>query len=207
MTLSSSMLPIYGFTSMENAIFFCSHKPNGVDMYHVFSQWFVANDEFKDVPNCIYDLSSMFPIRSPRTRSFKCREQALMFYKSLLFTDTTSGRGDITDKIMMSTNPSEIKELGRQIKNYDDDVWSKIRYKIAVNINYMQFSQNREMKNILLSSNTNYIVEAAHYDRIWGIGFDKDNAMANISSWGTNLLGNALMEVRAILRDQEYTIK
>ncbi len=33
-------------------------------------------------------------------------------------------------------------------------------------------------------------------DRIWGIGYDAENAEANRSDWGLNLLGKAITKVR-----------
>jgi predicted NAD-dependent protein-ADP-ribosyltransferase YbiA (DUF1768 family) len=40
------------------------------------------------------------------------------------------------------------------------------------------------------------LVEAAKWDRVWGIGYAKSNALKNRDSWGENLLGKALVEVR-----------
>jgi ribA/ribD-fused uncharacterized protein len=44
------------------------------------------------------------------------------------------------------------------------------------------------------------LVEASPGDRIWGIGFDAENAEGNEEEWGRNKLGNALMKVRERLR-------
>ena len=44
----------------------------------------------------------------------------------------------------------------------------------------------------------NTLIEASHYDRIWGIGYGEDNPKLFIEQdkWGQNLLGKALMEAR-----------
>jgi predicted NAD-dependent protein-ADP-ribosyltransferase YbiA (DUF1768 family) len=42
-------------------------------------------------------------------------------------------------------------------------------------------------------------VEAAYYDRIWGIGYNEDDALANIPYWGRNELGKVLNKVRDFL--------
>ena len=69
-----------------------------------------------------------------------------------------------------------------------------------VNGNYLQFSQDTEMKAILLNTKDREIVEAAWYDKIWGIGYNEANARkVGKKVWeenGLNLLGKALMEVR-----------
>jgi predicted NAD-dependent protein-ADP-ribosyltransferase YbiA (DUF1768 family) len=40
-------------------------------------------------------------------------------------------------------------------------------------------------------------------DRIWGIGFNSEEAMEHQSEWGTNRLGMALMKVRDRLRSAQ----
>lgn len=62
--------------------------------------------------------------------------------------------------------------------------------------NYLKFSQNENLKKILLNTGDKVIVEASPSDRIWGIGFDAENAEGNESDWGKNKLGEALMRVR-----------
>ena len=47
------------------------------------------------------------------------------------------------------------------------------------------------------------IVEASPLDRIWGVGFGEKRALSVKQSWGLNLLGRALMDVRRILREEE----
>jgi ribA/ribD-fused uncharacterized protein len=66
--------------------------------------------------------------------------------------------------------------------------------------NFLKFSQNPELKNILLGTGDKILVEASPTDRIWGIGFDSENAEGNEKEWGKNKLGNALMKVRDRLR-------
>lgn len=45
--------------------------------------------------------------------------------------------------------------------------------------------------------------QASPKDRIWGVGYDAEHAEANRADWGENLLGKALMRVRARLGDAE----
>jgi ribA/ribD-fused uncharacterized protein len=55
---------------------------------------------------------------------------------------------------------------------------------------------------MLLSTGEKYLVEAAGNDRIWGIGFNSKDAIANINSWGQNLLGKTLIEIRTELKNK-----
>jgi hypothetical protein len=46
-------------------------------------------------------------------------------------------------------------------------------------------------------------LKASPYDRIWGIGYDAENAGSNRQYWGKNLLGKALERVRGRLHVRE----
>ena len=55
----------------------------------------------------------------------------------------------------------------------------------------------------MLGTGERMIVEASPLDRIWGVGFGEKRALSVKQSWGLNLLGRALMDVRRILREEE----
>jgi ribA/ribD-fused uncharacterized protein len=56
-----------------------------------------------------------------------------------------------------------------------------------------------DMMQQILATEDRMIVEASPFDKIWGIGFDENNALsAPFSKWGQNLLGQELMKVRTI---------
>lgn len=99
---------------------------------------------------------------------------------------------------MRSNNPKEIKVLGRQVKNFDENIWKKNRYSIILNGNYAKFMQNEDLRLFLISTKDSILVEASPYDKIWGIGMSSNNEnIENPLLWrGLNLLGFALMEVR-----------
>jgi predicted NAD-dependent protein-ADP-ribosyltransferase YbiA (DUF1768 family) len=73
---------------------------------------------------------------------------------------------------------------------------------LVVQGNLHKFGQDAALKAHLLSTGDDVLVEASPTDRIWGIGMAASNPDAkNPSKWrGQNLLGKALMEVRARLR-------
>ncbi len=120
-------------------------------------------------------------------------EQYMMAQKAKLFKDE-----NIFQQILHTDDPKKIKALGRQVKNYQDEIWIAHRYEIVVQGNLAKFSQNNHLQQFLLSTSEQIIVEASPVDQIWGIGLAADHADAmNPLKWkGLNLLGFALMDVR-----------
>ena len=49
-------------------------------------------------------------------------------------------------------------------------------------------------------------VKASAFDGIWGVSYGAADADSNRENWGQNLLGKALMRVRACLQEQEEEI-
>ncbi|KLI13058.1 NADAR family protein [Brachyspira hyodysenteriae] len=124
---------------------------------------------------------------------FNCMEKYMMYNKALLFDDK-----DIANEILNNNQPKAIKELGRKVKNFNDELWDKMKYKIVFTGNYYKFSQNTDLRNFLISTKNKVLVEASPYDKVWGIKmkYDDEN-IENPFYWkGENLLGFALMEVR-----------
>ena len=138
--------------------------------YGEFSNWYQCEFEYMGI-------------------KFNSSEQALMWTKANIFQDST-----IAELILVTSNQKRIKELGRAVKNYDDNIWSIDRYNIMVDILYAKFSQNSDLMNKLLSTKNAALFEASPYDKIWGIGSSDVNTIN-----GENLLGKALMEVRSKL--------
>lgn len=139
-----------------------------------------------------------------RPIKYCCCEQFMMGQKAQLFSDYES-----FEKIINSTNPSEIQKLGRQVRNFDSNIWDKFKYTIVFNGNYKKFSQNNELKDFLLSTGDSLIVEASPYDKIWGVGIPEVNNKIYIPDYwqGQNLLGFAIMHVRHILRKSDEETK
>ena len=120
-------------------------------------------------------------------------EQYMMFRKAMLF-----GELDIADQILATDNPAKQKDLGREVKNYDDDKWAAVRFDIMVEGLYEKFNQNPQLKKALLDTEGTELVEANPNDRIWGIGLTENDPRAlSKETWlGQNLLGKVLDEVR-----------
>lgn len=161
-------------------IYFYGHYPHpGRITETCLSQWF----------NCKFVVDG---------QEYHTAEQYMMMQKARLFGDD-----EIFNAIFFANSPREYKALGRKIKNFDDKVWNEHKYDIVVSGNKAKFSQNIDLKNFLLSTGDAILVEASPYDKIWGIGLDKETAKAGIiDDWkGQNLLGCALMDVRDFLKE------
>ena len=125
--------------------------------------------------------------------TFNCMEKYMMYNKALLFDDKK-----IAEEILNNNQPKAIKELGRKVSNFKDEIWDKVKYTIILKGNYYKFSQNNDLINFLLNTKNKVLVEASPYDKVWGIKMKYDNEnIENPFFWqGENLLGFALMEVR-----------
>lgn len=132
-----------------------------------------------------------------RSHTFLYAEQYMMASKARLFGDD-----EILKQILACDNPKQIKDLGRKVRGFDEEVWNKFKYAIVLLGNWHKFNQNIELKDFLLSTGDKILVEASPYDIIWGIGLAENCAEAQDPMlWhGQNLLGFALMEVRDELR-------
>lgn len=131
---------------------------------------------------------------------YSCCEQYMMAAKARLFGDHES-----LARILETDDPRTQKELGRRVSGFDNAAWERERERIVFEGNLAKFAQNATMRQALLDTGDRYLAEASPSDRIWGIGLnEKDAARRPRSEWrGLNLLGLALMRVRAALRDRD----
>lgn len=124
-------------------------------------------------------------------------EQWLMFQKACLFKDYATA-----EKVLKTTSPKTAKSLGRQVKNFDEQIWKENCRQIMFDGCLLKFSQNPDLQQYLLSTKDKVIAEASPFDKIWGIGLDAKQAKAvPKKNWpGTNWLGECLMQVRQHLQ-------
>jgi ribA/ribD-fused uncharacterized protein len=159
-------------------LFFWGHTPKDARIgKHVLSQWWPA----------------AFSIDNHR---YSTAEHYMMAQKAKLFGDKQAFAA-----IIASQSPSDAKDLGRKVRDFDESIWSNHRFDIAVRGNTAKFHQNTELRDWLLGTGTQVLVEASPTDKIWGIGLAADDKRAqDPRTWqGLNLLGFALMKVRAAL--------
>ncbi|MGC4992026.1 NADAR family protein [Nocardia salmonicida] len=92
----------------------------------------------------------------------------------------------------------QAKKLGRQIRNFDDNVWERARFDIVVAGSVAEFGQDDALRRYLVGTGSRVLVEASPVERIWGIGLAADDPGATDPlRWrGLNLLGFALMRAR-----------
>lgn len=134
--------------------------------------------------------------------AYHCAEQYMMAEKARFFNDM-----EIWGKIITTTNPEKIKKLGREVSNFNAELWDKASIEVVKKGNLHKFGQNKELLEVLLATGKKTLAEASPYDKIWGIGMTEATAKRHgyPHVWkGENKLGFILMEVRDILRDDNY---
>jgi ribA/ribD-fused uncharacterized protein len=89
-------------------------------------------------------------------------------------------------------------------KNFDAEKWSKVCFEKMYEAVYAKFSQNSNLKELILSDEFEGkgFVEGSPFDAIWGVKMDwKNPDIDNEENWkGQNLLGKVLNKVREDLR-------
>lgn len=160
-------------------IFFWGHSAKGNEEIgkFIFSQWYPSPFVVDDV-------------------EYKTAEHWMMARKAILFGDN-----EIFEKILEAEKPGEVKELGRQIRGFDEVKWNAQKFEIVKTGNVHKFSQDSRLKEFLINTGDRVLVEASPTDSVWGIGLSQDAKLVeNPHTWkGQNLLGFALMEARDVL--------
>jgi ribA/ribD-fused uncharacterized protein len=124
---------------------------------------------------------------------FTCAEQYMMHGKALLFSDA-----ETAEKILAADHPRQHKALGRKVTPFDDEIWRREREHIVMAGSRAKFTQDAELRALLLATASTTLVEASPYDRIWGIGLAATDPRAqDPATWrGQNLLGVILTRLR-----------
>lgn len=161
-------------------LFFWGHKgrPDSLGK-HVLSQWWPAPFEIDG-------------------RLYPTAEHFMMAEKARLFGDTA-----IAARILAAAEPGAAKALGRKVSGFEPERWAAACQAIVERGNRAKFTQNPAMGGWLRKTGAAVLVEASPVDPIWGIGLAADDPRAqDPREWlGTNLLGFALMQVRAVLNE------
>jgi ribA/ribD-fused uncharacterized protein len=124
-------------------------------------------------------------------------EHWMMAGKARLFGDADAER-----RVLAAGHPSLAKKAGRLVRDFDEAVWERERFRIVVEGSVHKFAAHAELGAFLLGTGDRVMVEASPVDRVWGIGLAAgDEAAGDPERWrGPNLLGFALMEARERLR-------
>ena len=160
----------------------CFHNPDEENGY--LSNWYLSDFEVNKT-------------------KFSSMEQFMMYQKALYFHDA-----DNASKILETSDVAYIKQLGRTIKNYNENAWNGVRQIIVYEGLTAKFSQNQFLKEQLLNTKECLLAECAVKDKIWGIGLSMtDTTRLYQSKWsGQNLLGYTLMMVRKQLKNGADTM-
>lgn len=129
--------------------------------------------------------------------TYASAEHFMMAAKALLFGDSETAK-----RIRAAPHPGTAKELGRQVRGFDEEHWVARRFDLVVTGNLAKFGQHPDLRDFLLGTGNRVLVESSPRDRIWGTGLAASDGHAESPEhWpGLNLLGFALMEVRHQLR-------
>ncbi|KAF2498681.1 DUF1768-domain-containing protein [Lophium mytilinum] len=120
-----------------------------------------------------------------------------MYHKALLMHDTATAA-----RILAAPTPAAAKALGREVKNFRQEVWDQACDEVVGEGQYLKFSQNTGLGEVLLGTGKRELVEASPNDRVWGVGFNSEEAEGREGEWGENRLGRALMAARGRLRGE-----
>lgn len=176
----------YDFTSTEQFMMFSKAKTFGD---HETAEKIINLEAHFDNPKSrVYD-----PVAADLLRNFKS--------------------GTVTREMILKNNTfkekwhaiqTEIKKLGREVKNYDDAIWSEKRFNVVSVANREKFTQNEDLYKVLMATTGTTLVEASPYDKIWGIGLGEgDPNIKDRNKWkGLNLLGQVLTNLRVHLEQR-----
>ena len=122
----------------------CFHNPDEENGY--LSNWYHSDFSVNGI-----DYSSM--------------EQFMMYKKAVCFSD-----GVVAAEILKTDDVAKIKDWGRCVSGYNDNIWNGVRQIIVYEGLMEKFSQNPELKEQLQATENAVLAECAVRDCIWGIG-------------------------------------
>jgi N-glycosidase YbiA len=100
------------------------------------------------------------------------------------------------EQIRLAKTPKQAANMGRERKRPLRPDWEQVKDKIMREAVLCKFATHADIKEILLATGNEEIVENSPIDYYWGCGADGS---------GKNMLGIILMEVREILRTTDNT--
>ncbi|MEO3843713.1 NADAR family protein [Streptomyces sp. CNZ287] len=160
-------------------LYFWGHRPKRQDVVDAacLSQWWPVEFEVDGV-------------------GYATAEHWMMAAKARLFGDEAA-----VARILATRHPGAAKAEGRKVRGFDEAVWEEHRFAAVVRGNLAKFGRHPGLGAYLLGTGSRILVEASPVDRVWGIGLAAtDDRAQDPGAWrGLNLLGFALMEVRATL--------
>lgn len=157
--------------------------------------YFFGPDELKNKNRCLSNWSKHQLEEDDIT--FKTAEHYMMYHKAMLMKDRA-----MAAKILIAPTPKQAKALGRKVLHFDDKKWDEHKEEIMFNGLLLKASQNEEVLDCLLDTGSKQIAEASLWDKIWGIGISIADAKKGKKWNGENLLGEAWMRVRDVIKSK-----
>jgi ribA/ribD-fused uncharacterized protein len=165
-------------------------EPIETNVRTTFSHVYFFGDVFSNFYNCKFTING---------QEYSSVEQYYMRHKALHFNDMETAK-----KIMNENHSFKIKKLGNnsKIKNFNKEEWDQVKDSYMTEACFAKFSQNEELRSILLSTGSSTLAEASPFDFYWGSGVAlNDKRILDASECkGQNKLGQILMKVRDQLK-------
>ena len=150
---------------------------------------------FSNHYRCEFEISSKI-IGLDNSIQVYSSEQAMMWLKALIMKDYKMAK--VIESIV---DPRDAKKAGRNISNFNEELWIQWREIVMCEILKQKFSRP-DLQKLLLDTKNEIIAEAAPNDNIWGIGISVFQGQNNYPWKGKNLLGKCLMHVRSELNEK-----
>ena len=108
---------------------------------------------------------------------------------------TAMGAAATYREIAQASTPEAAKSLGRQVKDFSDQVWARVECSVAFQVVAQKFMTSPELQELLLRED-GLFAEMTRKDANWGTGIDRSEpreVKCNPSNWaGTDMFGWAL---------------
>lgn len=123
---------------LEYVFFWGHHSKSGQVTKACFSQWYP----------CAFEVDGI---------TYNCAEQYMMAEKARVFNDE-----EVLSKILVTSNPKDIKALGREVKNFDAMKWSSVSKDIVVKGNLHKFAQTWTYSISFMKQAAKSLLKQAH---------------------------------------------
>ena len=140
-------------------------------------------------------LSNMYPCTIRLNNiTFPSAEHAFQAFKCVNAEDF--------NKILNCKSSRLARKLGRRVKLRSD--WERVKDQIMFEVVKAKFMQNLDLANKLINTYPKILVEGNTWkDTYWGVDLFRHNEEYKYGYYGRNKLGEILMQVRDLLRNQK----
>jgi hypothetical protein len=137
---------------------------------------------------------SRFDSESPFSSAYgplRLEDQDWLSAEHYLYANLAKSPGH-ANKIKQASSPQEAYKLGNAFFSRKCANWKKVRRVLMTRALYTQAMMYPEVKQALLDTGEEMLLETSAYDHYWGLGRDQR---------GLNTLGKVWMDIRQKIRD------